>query len=216
VAAACEEYLISLCSCEPNSEKNREPPGDEIWSYKMRIKANAQASLAMFVASIVTIAILNGAARAEISKRDQQALSGADLVFIATVRKNGMQSRAAPVWFTTGADNNSILIQTEHTTWKAKRIRRGSPVLVWIGKPDGPAFIGRAEITNDSTLQNKILADFRQKYLQNRLFGMGPSRAEFESGEQVAIKITPVRDLPEGFTSAPGTPPPPLEPATSK
>ena len=181
----------------------------------MGIKANSQKLLAILLGSLVAIAGLNSAASAEISQRDQQALTGADLVFIATVRKNGMQSRAAPVWFTIGADNNSILIQTEHTTWKAKRIRRGSPVLVWIGKPDGPAFIGRADITNDSALQNKILTDFRQKYLQNRLLGMGPSRAEFESGEQVAIKITPLRDLPEGFTSAPGTPPPPLPaPAT--
>jgi len=172
--------------------------------------------LVTLLAAVVAIAASNGAARAEISPRDQQALSRADLVFIATVRKSGMQSKAAPVWFTTGIDNNSILIQTEHTTWKAKRIRRGSPVLVWIGKPSGPAFIGRAEITNDAALQNKILADFRQKYLQNRLLGMGPSRSEFENGELVAIRITPLRDLPDGFSSAPGTPPPPLTAKTEK
>ena len=182
----------------------------------MTIKADSRKLLAFLLVAVLALAALSGAARAEISQRDQQALVRADLVFIATVRKNGMQSRAAPVWFTTGVDNNSILIQTEHTTWKAKRIRRGSPVLVWIGKPDGPAFIGRAEITNDSALQNKILADFRQKYLQNRLLGMGPSRAEFDRGELLAIKITPLRDLPEGFSSAPGTPPPPLESPTTK
>lgn len=182
----------------------------------MTIESNFQKLLPILLTAIVAMAASNGTAGAEISQRDQQALSRADLVFIATVRKNGTQSRAAPVWFTTGADNSSILIQTEHTTWKAKRIRRGSPVLVWIGKPDGPAFIGRAEITNDPILQNKILADFRQKYLQNRLLGMGPSRSEFESGEQVAIKITALRDLPEGFTSAPGTSPPPFEPATAQ
>ena len=88
---------------------------------------------------------------------------------------------------------------------------RGSPVLVWIGKPDGPAFIGKAEIISDRVIQNKILTDFRQKYLQNRLLGMGPSQAEFDSGEQLAIEIVPVRDLPDGFISMPGTPPPALE-----
>jgi general stress protein 26 len=177
----------------------------------MTIKFNSQKFLAILLSAIVAMATLNSSARAEISKRDEQALSHADLVFIATVRKNGMQSKAAPVWFTTGADNNSILIQTENTTWKAKRIRRGSPVLVWIGKPRGPAFIGRAEITNNPALQNKILTDFRQKYWRNWLLGTGPSQAEFNSGEEVAIKITPLRDLPEGFTSAPGAPPPPVE-----
>jgi general stress protein 26 len=177
----------------------------------MTIKSNSLKLLAILTTAIVAMATSNSSARAGISQRDQQALSQSDLIFVATVRKNGRQSKAAPVWFTTGTDTNSILIQTENTTWKAKRIRRGSPVLVWIGKPNGPAVIGKAEITNDSTLQNKILADFRQKYLQDRLLGMGPSRSEFDSGEQVAIKITPLRDLPEGFTSAPGTPPPPIE-----
>jgi hypothetical protein len=160
---------------------------------------------------VAGVTLVNICARAQISQRDEQPLSRADLIFIATVRKNGMQSRAAPVWFTLTVDRKSILIQTEHTTWKAKRIRRGSPVLVWIDKPDGPAFIGRAEIINDPTMQDKILADFRQKYLQARLFGMGPSRGEFENGEEVAIKITPIRDLPDGFVSQPGSPPPPLE-----
>ena len=85
----------------------------------MMVKSNAQKLLAILLTAIVAMATSNGAARAEISQRDQQALSQASLMFIATVRKNGMQSKAAPVWFTIGADNNSILIQTEHTTWKA-------------------------------------------------------------------------------------------------
>jgi hypothetical protein len=46
----------------------------------------------------------------------------------------------------------------------------------------GPAFIGKAEISNDAAVQNKILNDFRQKYLKNRVLGVGPSRAKFDSG----------------------------------
>jgi hypothetical protein len=38
--------------------------------------------------------------------------------------------------------------------------------------------------------------------------GVGPSRAKFDSGDRVAIKIAPVRDLPDGFSSSPGAPPP--------
>ena len=74
----------------------------------------------------------------------------------------------------------------------------------------GKATPRKADITSDPAIQNKILTDFRQKYWRNRVLGTGPSRAAFQSGERVAIKITPVRDLPAGFTSAPGTPPPPL------
>jgi general stress protein 26 len=179
----------------------------------MTIKSKLRIGLVVAIAAVGVLAIAATIVRAEISKRDGQALSKADLIYIATVRKDGNQSKAAPVWFTTSADNNAILIQTGPDTWKAKRIRRGSPALVWIGAADGPAFIGKAEITNDATVVNKILTDFRNKYWQNRVMGIGPSRAGFDSGARIAIRITPTRDLPEGFTSAPGTPAPHLEAA---
>jgi general stress protein 26 len=175
------------------------------------IPNTARRTLGVLLASITILLLANTPARAEISSRDQQALSKAELVYVATIRKNGTQSKAAPVWFTTGTDNNSILIQTEKTTWKAKRISRGSPVLVWIGTADGPAFIGTAQITSDAAIQNKILTDFRQKYWRNRVMGTGPSRAGFESGERIAIKIVPIRDLEAGFTSNPGGQPPSLK-----
>jgi general stress protein 26 len=172
--------------------------------------------LTIMLAAVVALLVVNSPTDAAISARDQQALAKAELVYIATVRKNGTQSKAAPVWFTFGADNDSILIQTGPNTWKAKRIRRGSPVLVWIGKADGPAFIGKAEITSDSAIRDKILKDFREKYWQNRVMGIGPSRAGFDSGQRIAIKITPVRDLQEGFTSQPGSAPPPMESSAAK
>jgi general stress protein 26 len=174
----------------------------------LRMTAGVFASVAAVMGAL---AVWSNFADAAITQRDQQALAKADLVYVATVRKNGTQSKAAPVWFTSGLDNDSILIQTGPTTWKAKRIRRGSPVLVWIGKADGPALIGKAEITNDPAIRDKILKDFREKYWQNRVMGIGPSRAVFDSGERIAIKITPVRDLQDGFTSQPGSAPPPME-----
>ncbi len=173
--------------------------------------------LTIAVASAVAIVLAVVSAHAEISKRDLQALSQSQLIFIATVRKDGNQSKAAPVWFTVSADSNAILIQTAPTSWKAKRIRRGSPVLVWIGAANGPAFIGKAEITSDAAVWNKILDDFRHKYWLNRVLGVGPSRSELEAGREVAIVITPARDLPDGFVSAPGTPPPQMSaPAPGK
>jgi general stress protein 26 len=178
----------------------------------MTIKSKLRIALTVVVtAGVLAIAASNGSA--EISKRDAQALSKAQLIYVATVRKDGNQSKAAPVWFTISVDNNAILIQTGPETWKAKRIRRGSPAVVWIGSADGPAFIGKAEITNDAAVVNKILTDFRNKYWQNRVMGIGPSRAGFDSGARIAIRITPTRDLPEGFTSAPGRKAPPLEAA---
>jgi general stress protein 26 len=166
--------------------------------------------LVPILAIVVEVFAMEGTALCQASQRDLDALSGIKLIYIATVRKDGNQSNAAPVWFTVTPDR-LLLIQTKPTTWKAKRIRRNSPVIVWIGKRDGPAFIGKAEITNDPIVQQRIVEDYPQKYLTARLGLHRPTQQMFDSGRIVAIKITPARDLPLGFASYPGTPAPSIE-----
>lgn len=144
---------------------------------------------------------------AQVSQRDIDALSTASVLYIATVRKDGNQSTPAPVWFTV-APEHLVLIQTSPTTWKAKRIRRGSPVIVWIGKTKGPAFIGKAEITNDPAVARQIVVDYPKRYLMARLGMHTPTQEMFDRGHIVPITIRPVRDLPEGFASQPGKPAP--------
>jgi hypothetical protein len=152
----------------------------------------------------------NGHADVQVSQRDTDALSTASVLYIATVRKDGNQSTPAPVWFTI-APNHLVLIQTQPTTWKAKRIRRGSPVIVWIGKTKGPAFVGKAEITSDPAVSRQIVTDYPKRYLMARLGIHTPSQEMFDKGEIVAITIRPMRDLPEGFASQPGKPAPRLD-----
>jgi len=144
---------------------------------------------------------------AQVSQRDIDALSTASVLYIATVRKDGNQSTPAPVWFTVAPDH-LVLIQTSPTTWKAKRIRRRSPVIVWIGKTKGPAFIGKAEITNDPAVARQIVVDYPKRYLMARLGMHTPTQEMFDRGQIVPITIRPVRDLPEGFASQPGKPAP--------
>ncbi len=148
----------------------------------MRPCSDVRSLVLKGLAIAVTLLLFSSVVQAEISKRDTEALTKASLIYVATIRKDGNQSKAAPVWFTVGADNNSVLIQTGPGTWKAKRIKRGSAVLVWIGSATGPAFIGKAEITSDPAVQNKILDDFHAKYVLNRTMGVGPSRAKFDRG----------------------------------
>jgi len=149
-------------------------------------------------------------ALAQVSPRDLDALSRASVIFIATVRKDGNQSTPAPVWFTV-TPQQTVLIQTRPTSWKAKRISRGSPAIVWIGSQSGPAFIAKAEISNDHAVLQKIIDDFPQRYLMARLGFHKPTQERFDKGDIVAIKLTPIRDLPEGFASSPGTPAPHFE-----
>lgn len=168
-----------------------------------------QLSLAMMTVLIASLIAASGA-NAETSPRDLKAMSGASYIYIATVRKDGNQSKAVPVWFLTSKDN-SLLIQTSPTSWKAKRIRRGSPAMIWIGTSDGPALIAKAEIVTDKDSQQEIIDGIPRKYTLARLGFARPSDKKFSEGKIVAIRITPARDLPEGFKSQPGTPAPSLE-----
>ncbi len=161
---------------------------------------------------IVFAAATGSHARAETSARDIAALKKSSLIYIATVRKDGNQSKPAPVWFITDKDNQ-VLIQTSPTSWKAKRIRRGSPAIIWIGKSDGPAFIGKAEIVTDDAVLNQIVEEYPRKYLLARVGFARPTMEKFSGGKICAIRITPERDLPDAFASAPGTPAPKLDSA---
>ena len=149
---------------------------------------------------------------ARVSPRDLDALSTAGVLYIATVRKDGNQSNPAPVWFTVTPDH-LVLIQTQPTTWKAKRIRRGSPVIVWIGRKHGPAFIGKARISSDPAFERRVIEDYPKKYLMVRFGFHKPTQEMFDKGEILSIVITPDRDLPDGFQSQPGTPAPAVDEA---
>jgi hypothetical protein len=148
--------------------------------------------------------------RAETSSRDVNAMKDASLIYIGTVRKDGNQSRNTPVWFITTKDNQ-VLIETSPTSWKAKRIRRGSPAIIWIGKADGPAFVGKAEIVTDQALQDQVIEEYPHKYILARMGFAKPTRAKIDNHQICVIRITPFRDLPEGFANAPGTPAPKLD-----
>lgn len=106
-----------------------------------------------------------------------------------------------------------MLIQTQPGTWNAKRIRRGSPVIVWIGRKHGPAFIGKAEISSDPAVERQIIEDYPKKYLLARFGFHTPTQEIFDKGGILSIVITPVRDLPESFTSQPGTRAPSIDAA---
>lgn len=151
--------------------------------------------------------LLIGIANAALSSADTDALAKASYIYIATVRKDGNQSTAAPVWFIATGDGQ-ILIDTNATSWKAKRIRRGSPVLVWIGFRTGPSFIGKAEFVTDPAMQDFMIEQIPKKYWLAWVGLFGPKRANFASGRIVTIRISAERDFPAGFQSQPGTPPP--------
>jgi hypothetical protein len=161
------------------------------------------------IISAVLVVAIGPTARSASSPIDMNAFADASYIYVATIRKDGSQSRAVPVWFVT-TPQGQILIDTNTDSWKAKRVRRGSPVIVWMGSRTGPAFIGKAEFETDSSVQDQMIERIPQKYLLARLGLFGPKRANFDSGKIVTIRITPERGLPAGFRSQPGAPAPAL------
>src|ERR1700722_19441570 len=161
-------------------------------------------------AMLAAIAAPAAIANATTSPRDADALAKGTYIYVATVRKDGNQSKAVPVWFITTPDQQ-VLIETSPTSWKAKRIKRGSPAMIWIGTRTGPAFIGKAEIVTDTKLQDEVIAEYPKRYLLARIGFARPSRAKLDSGQIIVIRISPTRDLPDGFQSTPGTPAPTLD-----
>src|SRR5208283_5306324 len=91
----------------------------------MRISAAHLPYLISAAAIMLALAAPAATTLAAASPRDLDALAKATYIYIATVRKDGNQSKAAPVWFITTADQQ-VLIETSPNSWKAKRIRRGS------------------------------------------------------------------------------------------
>ena len=147
---------------------------------------------------------MKGDVHGEVSQRNIDALSRAGRIFIATVRNDGNQSKPVPVWFTLTPER-SVLIQTGRSSWIARRVRLGSPVVLWIAKRDGPALIANADISNDPDLKKRIVEDYPRKYLLARFGFYRPRQELFDSGDILAIEITPIRDLPDGFAAKPGS-----------
>jgi general stress protein 26 len=173
-------------------------------------KGDPLQSFLTFLLAVVIASGFAGTAHAAASTRDLSAFQDASYIYIATVRKDGNQSRAARVWFIVTPDNK-ILIDTNSDSWKAKRIRRGSPVLVWLGSETGPALIGKAEIVQDKAVQDSMIEKIPAKYFLAKIGFFGPKREKFDAGQIVTIRISPVRDLPDGFASSPGMPAPKLD-----
>jgi general stress protein 26 len=115
-------------------------------------------------------------------------LKDADLIYVATARKSGSRSKAAPIWF--AVIDDAIWINTGATSAKVKRVKRGSPM--WFAtKQDGPFVEAKAEIVTDGASADRLGEVYRQKYWIAWLGFFRPNAARVASGKTVLIKLTP-------------------------
>jgi len=119
-------------------------------------------------------------------------------IYVATTRANGEWSTAAPVWFI--YDGEAVYLTAAPTSYKARRIKRSSPVRIWVGSTEGPSFTGKAEIIEDLAVVERMGKAYQQKYWLAWLGLFRPRASRVESGKTLAIKVTP---LEESLADAP-------------
>ena len=127
-----------------------------------------------------------------LSEAARTQLQTAKEIYVATQRANGEWSTAAPVWFI--YDGEAVYLTAAPTSYKARRIKRSSPVRIWVGSKEGPSFTGKAEIIEDLALVERMGNAYTQKYWIAWLGLFRPRASRVAAGKTIAIKVTPLDD----------------------
>jgi len=123
----------------------------------------------------------------------RQALATAKNIYVATTRADGSMSKVSPVWFM--ADGDTIYFTTLPTSYKAKRIAKGSPLSISVGSESGPHFVGKGEILRDPALAEKMAPAYDRKYWISWFGFFRPRADRVRDGKTVIVRVTP---LPAG------------------
>jgi nitroimidazol reductase NimA-like FMN-containing flavoprotein (pyridoxamine 5'-phosphate oxidase superfamily) len=93
-----------------------------------------------------------------------------------------------PVWF--WWDGTHLYFTTSPDSHKAKRIRRGSPMLVSTAGDAGPFVEGRAEIIDDLDVVARMGEAYNEKYWIAWLGFFRPRPDRVAEGKTVAVRVT--------------------------
>src|SRR5439155_24781870 len=110
-------------------------------------------------------------------------------IYVATRRADGAQSKVVPVWFM--LDGEAIYFTTGPESHKVRRIARGSPLLVWVGRRDGPHFVGRAELIRDPAVAARMAPEYDRKYWVAWLGFFRPNPERVREGKHVIVRVLP-------------------------
>ena len=139
-------------------------------------------------AASVAWAVWPWPARAALPTATEASLKQADLIYIATRRKDGSLSTIKPVWFYYQGDGK-LFFTTSPDSWKAKRIKAGSPLYIWVGAEDGPFVEGHPQATTDAALIDKMGAAYSQKYWIAWLGFFKPRSNRVDDGKTYAYEV---------------------------
>ena len=151
--------------------------------------ASASAMWTLNLALAITALAVAMAGAAGFSPEVANALRSSKQIYVATKRADGTPSKVVPVWFM--FDGDAIYFSTGPQSYKAKRIAKGSPLLVWVGSADGPHFVGPAELIRDPEVAARMAPAYDQKYWISWLGFFRPRPERVKAGKTVIVKVTP-------------------------
>jgi general stress protein 26 len=146
-------------------------------------------AIAVLAGVLVWLSWPTPAQAASLPAQTEAALQSADLIYVATKRRDGQRSSAKPIWFYYTGDGK-LFFTTSPDSWKAKRIGAGSPVYIRVGKEDGPALLGEAEAVTDPDMVDRMGQAYADKYWIAWLGFFKPRSARVTSGKTNAYLVT--------------------------
>ncbi len=151
--------------------------------------AIASAMWALNLTLLFTALAVTLAGAAGFSPGVANALRSSKHIYVATKRADGTPSKVVPVWFM--FDGDAVYFSTGPQSHKAKRIAKGSPLLVWVGTADGPHFVGPAELIRDPDVAARMAPAYDQKYWISWLGLFRPRPDRVRDGKTVIVKVKP-------------------------
>jgi len=141
---------------------------------------------------LLAISVTTSAAATEIGEEVKRALEQEKHIYVSTRRANGEWSEAAPIWFM--YDGEAIYFTTSPSAHKAKRIRRGSPVRIHVGRKDGTELVGSATLVSDDATIERMGEAYRKKYWIAWFGFFRPRVGRVTSGKTIAVKVVPTSE----------------------
>ena len=122
-----------------------------------------------------------------VSPATKELLQSSSYIYTATQRKNGEVSASVPIWFM--YDGDKIFFTTGPESWKAKRIARGSPLIINVGSQDGPKLVGKATKVTDPAVVDRMGQAYSSKYWIAWLGLFRPRSDRVTAGKTVAYLV---------------------------
>ena len=145
----------------------------------------------MWSMMLVSVVLLAGAvvAAAGFTPEIVSALEQSKNLYVATERKDGSLSKVSPIWFM--YDGDALYFSTLPESYKAKRVKLGRPLHIWVGAADGPHFVAPGELLTDPAVAERMGPVYDRKYWISWLGFFRPRADRVRAGKTVIIKVRP-------------------------